>query len=85
MSRLPCSEGDVFALPLRAGGWGRGVVTRMAPKGNVLFGYFFGPRTASADEVGEQDLKPDLAILQMRFGDLGLLNGEWRVVGRIEG
>ncbi len=31
-----------------------------------------------------QDLKPDDAILVGQFGDIGLKNGEWKLVGSIE-
>jgi len=37
-------EGSVFLIPLRDGGFARGVVARIAPKRKVLLGYFFGPR-----------------------------------------
>ena len=78
---LPYSEGSVFLVPLRKGGYGRGVVARSGDEGKVLLGYFFGPRITSADEVAFNDLDPTNAILRVRFGDLGLLNGEWPIVG----
>jgi hypothetical protein len=39
----PCEEGDLFAVPLRDGGYGIGVVARVGRRG-VLVGYFFGRR-----------------------------------------
>jgi hypothetical protein len=29
------------------------------------------------------DLNPDRALLRVIFGDLGLINGEWRVLGNV--
>ena len=76
-------EGMLFVLPMRDGGFARGLVSRFDGKGAVL-GYFFGPRLASVDEVmaGDEFL-PESAILVGRFGDLGLLNGAWHPYGKI--
>jgi hypothetical protein len=78
------SEGSVFLVPLRSGGYVHGVVARAASHGRVLLGYFFGPRLESADSVVPADLDPENAILRVRFGDLGLLNGEWPIVGQVQ-
>jgi hypothetical protein len=78
---LPYSEGTAFAVPLRSGGFARGVVARAAPDGRVLFGYFFGPKLESPEDAVMDDLKPENSILSLIFGDLGLINGEWRIVG----
>jgi hypothetical protein len=82
---LTYSEGTVFFVPLRKGGYARGVVARAGSEGKVLLGYFFGPRLPSADSTEFGDLDPAKAILRVRFGDLGLLNGEWPIRGRIPG
>lgn len=74
-------EGSVFALPLREGGFARGVVARAAPEGAVLYGYFFGPKLSSPNEITSDSLLPEAAIAQMIFGDLGLINGEWPILG----
>jgi len=79
------SEGDWFAVPLREGGFGIGVVARANPDG-VLLGYFFGPRRdfpPSVDEV--TDLKATDAVLVRKFGHLGLAQGKWPIVGRAPG
>jgi hypothetical protein len=81
--KLPYSEGSVFVVPLTKGGYARGVVARAAPRGRALFGYFFGPPLTSATAARLDDLKPDNAVLRVRFGDLGLINGEWSVIGRV--
>ncbi len=39
---LNYSEGDCISIPLREGGYARGVVARMNGSG-IIFGYFFGP------------------------------------------
>jgi Immunity protein 26 len=78
-SRSPYSEGDVFGVPLN-GGWALGVVARVAPEGRLLLGYFFGPKRAELpDEVPE--LRPEDAVSVQRFGDLGLIEGSWPVLG----
>ncbi len=78
-------EGTCFLVPLREGGFGRGVVSRLNGKGVVL-GYFFAPRLSSANapQFGDQ-IQPQHAILVGQFGDLGLLKGEWPIVGKISG
>ena len=80
---LPYSEGTLFAIPLRNGGFARGIVARAAPEGAVLYGFFFGPKLASLGEVGPDAIRPEAAIAQMIFVDLGLINGEWSIVGSL--
>jgi hypothetical protein len=79
----PYSEGSVFLVPLRDGGFARGVVARVASKGSIVFGYFFGPRLESPAAATFGDLDSAKAALRIRFGDLGLMNGEWRLIDRI--
>jgi hypothetical protein len=81
--RLPYSEGSVFLVPLRTGGYARGVVARASPKGKVLCGYFFGPRLPTTGPVALTDLDPSAAMLRIMVGDLGLLRGAWPVKGRV--
>lgn len=81
--KLPYCEGSVFLVPLRTGGYGRGVVARMAPKGRVLLGYFFAPRLISIDAATLEGLDPEQAVLRVRFGDLGLMNGQWQLYGSV--
>jgi hypothetical protein len=85
MSRLPYKEGDVFAVPLRNGGFGLGVIARVAKGGRVLLGYFFGPRLQRAPtSVERATLRPQDAIKVVRFGDLSLMNGAWPLIGSID-
>jgi len=81
--KLPYSEGSVFLVPLRNGGYACGVVARASSAGKVLLGYFFGPRLVSPNPVEVEDLDPTHAALKVRFGDLGLINGVWPIIGKI--
>ncbi len=81
--KLPYTEGSVFLVPLRKGGYARGVVARTSPKGKGLLGYFFGPRIASTEMALFDDLEPGAALLRVIFGDLGLINGEWPIRGTV--
>lgn len=78
--RLPYQEGDWFAVPLRDGGYALGLVARMDGEGRV-FGYFFGPRRdrlpTDEDTAG---LTSKQALLICKFGDLGLIRGEWPII-----
>ncbi len=81
--KINYKEGQCVAIPLRAGGFARGVVARMDGKGRV-FGYFFGPKYLSIDDVEDcASLKSQDAVLVGRFGDPGILNHEWPVIGEI--
>jgi len=78
-------DSSVFLVPLKDGGFARGVVARTAPGGKLLLGYFFGPRLASQTEANLSGLESKDAVLSLRFGDLGLLKGLWPVVGKLPG
>lgn len=80
--KLPYSEGSAFLVPLSNGGYARGVVARTAPKGKILLGYFFGPRLEAADP-DLKHFKAREAILCARFGDLGLIEGHWPILGNL--
>jgi hypothetical protein len=78
-------EGDVFVLPLRSEGFARGLVARMNG-GGIVFGCFFGPKlNGLADAMSRSDLQAGNAIFTCRFGDLGLLKQEWKVIGKLSG
>src|SRR5690348_8676061 len=81
------SEGDWFAVPLQGGGFVAGVIARAMPhKEGVLLGYFFGPRRSEAPALDElSGLSAPDAVLVERFGDLGIVNGTWPLLGRIDG
>jgi hypothetical protein len=80
--KLPYSEGDWFAIPLGSRGFGLGVVARMNGRG-VVFGYFFGPRRDTLPALDDtEQLTCEQAVLARQFGDPGLLQGEWPLLGR---
>jgi hypothetical protein len=81
--KLPYCEGTVFFVPLRNGGYARGVTARIDPKGEVLLGYFFGPRFDTDAAASVSDLHPSAALLCIRFGALGLQNGTWPILGQV--
>ncbi len=81
--KLPYSEGSAFFVPLPDGGSARGVVARMAPKGKILLGYFFGPRLDQGADPALEHLNAKDAILCVRFGDLGLIDGHWPILGNL--
>jgi Immunity protein 26 len=83
VSKLPYGEGTWFAVPLKDGGYGVGLVARIAPRGRVLLGYFFGPRLSAPptlEEVGH--LNAGDAVLIQRFGDVYLVEGRWPIIGQ---
>lgn len=81
VKKLPYREGDWFAVPLRDGGYALGRIARADGKG-IVVGYFFGPRQERVPTIREAEGKrPDDAILVKLFGDLGLLQGRWPVLG----
>ena len=85
-SSLPYSEGDVFGVPLESGDWALGVVSRAAPGGSVLIGHFFGPRRDALPDLRDlPQLRPEDAVAVERFGDLGLCDGSWPVLGPAQG
>lgn len=82
MKSLPYHEGSFFALPLRNGGYAVGVVARMAPEGKMLLTYLFGKKFVEIPSLADvATWRSTDAIKCLRIGDLGLLNGEWPVLG----
>ena len=81
MTKLPYQNGTWFLVPLRRGGYGLGIVARHNRKGGV-FGYFFGPKLdTSALESAPHGRSANDRVLWGIFGDLGLLKGEWPIIG----
>jgi hypothetical protein len=77
--KLPYELGSRFWIPLREGGFARGLVARMNEKG-VIFAYFFGPKVRDArdwDLAGPAT--PKDCVMRGQVGDLGLVKGEWLV------
>jgi hypothetical protein len=75
-------EGDWVALPLVDGGGFALALLARQHKG-CFFGYFFGPRRGSVPNMNDtHGLRPQQAALLARSGDLGLIRGEWSIIGR---
>jgi hypothetical protein len=81
------NEGDWFAVPLRDGGFAVGIIARAMPrKEGVLLGYFFGPRRDELPTLEElSSLSASDAVMVKTFGDLGIIRGEWPLLGRLDG
>lgn len=82
---MPYSDGDLVAVPLRdSSGYAVGLIAAHDGGGAVV-GYFFGtlftdfPTLGEASKLGHRDV-----LRVMRFGDLGLVSGDWRSLGRHE-
>ena len=75
-------EGDWFAVPLRAGGYAVGLVARASRTGGILLGYFFGPLRPQMPTLHDvKNHRQTDAVMVARFGDLGIINCEWQVLG----
>lgn len=81
---LPYREGSWFAVPIWGGGYNVGVVARLAPP--IIFAYFFGHKYSTVPKLRDLvGLKPSHATRKLRVGDLGLVNGEWPILGFLDG
>ena len=80
--KLPYQQGDWFGVPLRSTGYAVGRITRVAPGGKLLVGYFFGPRREQLPgDPDAEELQPEDAALICRFSDLAFLRKEWPLLG----
>ena len=72
-------------MPLRNGGFAVGLVARSTKRGKILLAYFFGPRrefVPRIDEVASLGVEHALAV--WRVGDLGLIQGDWPIIGKLD-
>jgi hypothetical protein len=74
-------EGQWFAVPLRNGGYALGIIVRGNFKTKGGLGYFFGPKY-EVIPTGEETYSKnkDNALLIQKFGDLGIIEGEWPLI-----
>ncbi|MBZ9722125.1 MULTISPECIES: Imm26 family immunity protein [unclassified Mesorhizobium] len=85
MAKLPYREGTLFAVPLRRGGYVIGLVARSAPRGRIILVYLFGPKRSEIPNLKDiSTLQRKDAIRCLRVGDLGLINGDWRIIGELD-
>lgn len=82
---LPYKEGTLFAVPLRRGGYGVGVVARTSPQRKILLAYLFGPAWKTVPPVDEvKNLCPQDALRVARVGDLSLIDKTWPIIGQVQ-
>lgn len=82
--KINYSEGDCFSVPLRSGGFARGIISRMDGKG-IVFGSFFGPLIENENDLAvDTNLQSGMEILKGQFGDPGMLENEWKRIGHVE-
>jgi hypothetical protein len=77
-------EGTWFLVPLHNHGFVAGVVARASASiEGILLGYFFSDVYAQHPSLDDLcKLKPHDAREVIRFGDMGLRNGEWPIIGK---
>lgn len=77
-------EGDAFVLPIKNGGYVIGIAARVALNGGYVLTYFFGPRRQTPPMLSELvGFSPSAALTVARCSDLGLVTGEWQVIGHL--
>lgn len=80
-------EGTWFLVPINRSGFIAGVVARMSESSEeVLLGYFFQKFYTQYPDLDELCmLRPSDACETIRFGGMGLRNGEWPIIGKCLG
>jgi hypothetical protein len=80
--KQPYHEGSWFAVPLLEGGYGCGLVARLAPSSRIMLAYLFGPRHAHLPPFESLTrLRAQDALRVLRVGDMALASGRWPVLG----
>lgn len=82
VKKFRAREGDWFVVPLRTGGYALGLVARVASRGGILFGYFFGPKLQAVPDTAPSEQIRTEPVLLARFGDRLLAQGRWPYLGR---
>jgi len=79
--KLPYSEGDFFAVPLKPDGYAVGIAIRIDGKGGII-GHFFQKKYDAPPAIDElESLTIEDSIHIEDFGDIGLRDGNWQVIG----
>jgi hypothetical protein len=79
---LPYENGTWFAVPLREGGYGTGLVARHSRDGVILV-YLFGPKRKTPPELGSVEKLTRVDAVKVSVaGDLGLIEGRWPIIGK---
>lgn len=83
MKKHAYEEGDLFAIPLTERQFCVGLAARVPKAQKVLCGYYFSELFDAIPTIDKLPRwQPSDAVLQRRFGDLGLINGEWPIFGK---
>lgn len=84
--KIEYREGSIFSVPLRSEGFAIGVIARISSDNSGgLLGYFYGPKLNFLPSKDfPVSLKPKESLRILRFGDLSLINGEWKIIGSID-
>lgn len=80
---LNYKEGSWFTVPLESGEFAIGLVARMAPGGSIILAYFFDKVHTIPTFTELARYKPIDANKIAMVGDLGIINGEWKVIGEL--
>jgi len=76
-------EGDWFAVPLKHSGFAVGLAARNTPRGHVILAYFLDKKFDSIPGLDElENFTVEDTGLVLQVGGLGLVNGEWKVIGK---
>ena len=82
MKKKNYGEGDWFGVPLKQGGYALGIIARSSHKSPSCLGFFFGSIYVNLPTIEKtQLLQAKNAVLIAWFGDLGLINGAWPIIG----
>ena len=86
MTNKIIEEGTWFAVPLRSHGFVAGVAARTSSGGRVILAYFFSAVWSNPPLLSDvKTLTPKSAVRVLRVGDLGLVDGNWIILGRDPG
>lgn len=84
MKKVKYVDGDIFVFPLRNNGFGVGLIAHHN-KGMIV-GYFLNEKFKRIPKTDELNLKFEKKniIYICIFGQLGLKNEEWKLIGRLD-
>ncbi len=82
--KINYKEGSLFSVPLRSGGFGVGLVARSTKRGPIILAYLFNKKFTKHPELTDlPSFSAKDAATVIRVGDLGLIRGEWKILGDI--
>jgi hypothetical protein len=84
MKKKNYSEGSLFGIPTKPEGYALGLIARCTQKSPTCLGFFFKPKYRSLPSLEQIQLNANDAVLVCWFGDLGLINGDWPIIGPLK-